>query len=66
MAGKAKNKESLWITVFKLIFASILLLSVTSGTFLLGDKALGAKMQSERIVHTALGADLIKEDFSKK
>lgn len=61
----AEKKQSFWVCLFKLIFASILILSIASGTFLLGTKTLGAKMQSEQMVHTALGADLIM-DGSKK
>lgn len=61
-----KKQESFWITVFKMIFATILLLSVTSGTFLLGNKTLGAKMHAEQAVHTMLGAEVLKEDFSGK
>ena len=61
----AEKKQSFWVCLFKLIFASILILSIASGTFLLGTKTLGAKMQSEPMVHTALGADLIM-DGSKK
>ena len=61
----AEKKQSFWVCLFKLIFASILILSIASGTFLLGTKTLGTKMQSEQMVHTALGADLIM-DGSKK
>lgn len=65
--AKEDKKQSFWGFLFKLIFATILLLSVTSGTFLLGSKTLGAKMQAEQMVHTALGADLIMDgDKGKK
>ena len=64
--AEEKKKEGFWGFVFKLIFATILLLSVTSGTFLLGTKTLGAKMQAEQMMHTALGADLIMEGSKGK
>ncbi|MGN0930058.1 MAG: hypothetical protein ACI4N3_05450 [Alphaproteobacteria bacterium] len=64
--AKEEKKQSFWVIVFKLIFASILLLSVASGTFLLGTKTLGTKMQAEQMIHTALGADLIMEGSKGK
>ena len=65
MAEKKKS-ESFWVLIFKLIFSTILLLSVASGTFLLGTKTLTAKMQAEQMMHTALGADLIMEGSKDK
>ena len=64
--AEEKKQQSFWTIVLKLIFATILLLSVTSGTFLLGTKTLGTKMQAEQMVHTALGADLIMEGSKGK
>ena len=49
MAEKKKS-ESFWVLIFKLIFSTILLLSVASGTFLLGTKTLTAKMQAEQTI----------------
>ena len=55
----AKKEASIWWTIFKVIFACLLLCAVMNGYFMAGAKTLADKAVGG--VHALLSADMLKE-----
>jgi len=59
-----KKEASIWWTIFKMIFAFVLLGAVMNGYFLAGAKSLSGKAAGG--VHALLSADMLKDGTASK